>query len=337
MNLIRTFEQLKNHSLDNCDQFWYYVLLINPRDISPAGKIVFDNLKIFHLDSGDECQYFIPGFLNTGKGIFANILAFFNTEYSIIKIQNFGDVQFNDQYFVEFYKELEKRNNVGWRYSGECELLLFNLSVGNKIKLNNFVSYNLDDIARNKRSISEFIRLTINVGKDATDQASAKRILDEKFYELIMPDLEKMLTGFYEKGWDNLCRNGFEDDKYLFISYSSKDFRMVSDIRNRLLSANVSCWMAPFDIPQGSNYALIIEHAIKHAHKFVLMLSKSAVDSVWVGKELKRAIARFQVDSSEKICVVWINGIFKLDDTPFALPLEDIQINIDLSNNQLHD
>jgi hypothetical protein len=91
--------------------------------------------------------------------------------------------------------------------------------------------------------------------------------------------------------------------------------------------------MAPFDIPPGSNYALIIEHAIKHAQKFVLMLSKSAVNSVWVGKELKRAIARFQVESSERICIVWLNGFFKLEDTPLALPLEDIQISIDLMNN----
>jgi hypothetical protein len=331
--MIRTFEELKEYSLYDCDQFWYYVILLNPRDLSPAGQSVFENMKIFHLDSGDECQYFIPGFLNTGRGLFTNILSFFKTEYSIIRIPNFGDVQFNDQYFVEFYKELEKRNNVGWRYSGECELLLFNLSMGNKIKLNNFVSYNLDDIARNKRSISEFIRLTINVGKDAKDQDSAKHILDEKFYELIIPDSEKLLTSVYEKGWDTLCHRGFRDDAYLFISYSSKDFRMVSEIRNRLLAANISCWMAPFDIPPGSNYALIIEHAIKHAQKFVLMLSKSAVNSVWVGKELKRAIARFQVESSERICIVWLNGFFKLEDTPLALPLEDIQISIDLMNN----
>ena len=333
MNLIRTFEQLKNYSLNDCKQFWYYVILVNPRDISPAGKTVFENLRIFHLDSGEECQYFIPGFLNTGKGIFSKILSFFQGEYKLIGIPGFGEIQFNDDYFVEFYKELEERNNIGWRYSGECELLLFNLSMGDKIKLNDFVSYNLDDIVRNKRNVSEFMRLTINVGEDATDQSSAKRILDEKFYEMIMPDATDLYGDVHEKGWGALYQRGFRDNAYMFISYSSKDFRIVSEIRKKLCASHIPCWMAPFDIPQGSNYALIIEHAIKHAQKFVLMLSKSAVDSVWVGKELKRAIARFQLESPDKICVVWLNGVFQLADTPFALPLEDIQTNIDLANN----
>jgi hypothetical protein len=171
------------------------------------------------------------------------------------------------------------------------------------------------------------------VGKDATDQTTAKLILDEKFYELIMPDSIELLGDLYEKGWNTLRQNGFKDNSYLFISYSSKDYRKVSKIRNSLCAENIPCWMAPFDIPPGCNYALIIEHAIKHSQKFVHMLSESAVNSVWVGKELKRAISRFQLASPEKICIVWLNGKFELADTPFALPLEDIQISIDLASN----
>jgi len=334
MNLIQTFDQLKDYSLYDCEQFWYYVILINPQDMTEAGKAVFRNLNIFHLDSGEECQYFIPGFLNTGKGIFTEIMSLFSLQNRPIDVPGFGKLNFNDRNFVGFYKELEGRNSIGWRYSGECELLLFNLSSGNKIKLNDFVSYNLDDIIRNKRNVSEFIRATINVGKDATDQIKAKQILDEKFYDMIMPEVMEQDSTIYEKGWDTLKSKGFKDDSYLFISYSSKDFPIVSKIRGNLLSSGIPCWMAPFDIPQGCNYSLIIEHAIKHSQKFVLMLSKSAVESVWVGKELKRAIARFQANDPEKICVVWLNGIFELRDTPFALPLEDVQIKgINLDSN----
>jgi len=88
--------------------------------------------------------------------------------------------------------------------------------------------------------------------------------------------------------------------------------------------------MAPYDIPSGSNYAWVIEHAIKHAKKFVLLLSPSAAQSVWVGKELKRAISRHQKESPEKLCAAWLYEPFPLQDTPLALPLEDIQIQVDL-------
>ena len=91
--------------------------------------------------------------------------------------------------------------------------------------------------------------------------------------------------------------------------------------------------MAPYDIPSGLNYALVIEHAILHAGRFVLMLSPSAAQSVWVGKELKRAIARFQLEAPEKICVAWLDRPFQLVGTPMALPLEDIQTVIQIRNN----
>ena len=70
--------------------------------------------------------------------------------------------------------------------------------------------------------------------------------------------------------------------------------------------------------------------AIKHAKKFVLLLSPSAAQSVWVGKELKRAISRHQKESPEKLCAAWLYEPFPLQDTPLALPLEDIQIQVDL-------
>ena len=91
--------------------------------------------------------------------------------------------------------------------------------------------------------------------------------------------------------------------------------------------------MAPFDIPSGTNYAYIIEHALQKADKFILMLSENSLNSVWVGKELKRAINLFQLESAEKLCITWLNKPFPLRGTPFALPLEDVQIDCVLKNN----
>lgn len=337
MNPIKTFEELRRFNLTNCEQYWYYVIILNPKDITKAGQAVLDNLNIFHLDSGNSCHYFIPGFENTGSGLFSGLLnPFDRMRGNVIDIPGFGGLKFFEEEFVRFYQELEMHTRAGytgWRYSGECELLIFNVTKDGQIELSDFASYNLDDIVRNGRKVSEFIRTTINVGKDASDQVKAKCILDEKFYEMIMPDKETTCTAEYQKGWDILQQKGFADSNYYFISYSTKDFNIVSEIRKRLCDHGISCWMAPYDIPGGTNYAWIIEHAIQHAGKFVLMLSENSAESVWVGKELKRAISLFQQKSPEKLCVVWLHHIFPLSSTPLALPLEDVQINVDLGGN----
>ncbi len=328
MNLVLSIDQLKDCRVK--DQFWYYVILMNPRDLSPAGRTMIDNFNIFHVDSGSECDFFVPGYKKSTNNSFLDLLR--NRDVDNIHIGGYGNIKFSDYDFVHFYKEIERLNNMGWRYSGECELLLFNIGNDEKIILSNFASYNLDDIVRNHRNIYEFIRAAIYVGKDAKDRVSAKRVLDTKFYELIMP-METESFSHFEKAWGALNDKGFAENSYYFISYSSKDFKFVSEVRSKLCDADIPCWMAPYDIPQGTNYALIIEHAIKHAKRFVLMLSKSATESVWVLKELLRAIDRFQLEAPEKICVVWVNGQFPIQDTPFALPLEDIQITVDMQSN----
>jgi len=332
MNAIRSISELKQVYLSRYRQFWYYVILVNPREPGRAGDALLKNLNMFHLDSGEECHYFMPGFENTGTGLLRGFSALLRPGDKF-DIPGYGKVLFSDSAFVESFREIENANRIGWRYSGECELLLFNLHEGSLALLDDFASYNLDDIVRNGRTITEFIRTTINVGKDTDDPVRAKQIIDEKYYEMIMPDRNSAAYGRYEMGWELLRQNGFQDNAYTFISYSSRDFRIVSEIRMHLRRSGHPCWMAPYDIPAGTNYAWIIEHAIKHAGQFALMLSRSAAESVWVGKELKRAIARFQREAPEKINVVWLNGTFPLQDSPLALPLEDIQISGDLQND----
>ena len=329
MNAIKRIDELRYMNLKNSCQYWYYVILVNPHDVTAAAQALFDNLNIFHLDSGKECHYFIPGFENTGTGLLRGLFSF-ATGYGYIRIPQFGNLRFYEREFVESYRMLENCSKSGWRYSGGCELLLFNMNEQGTIQFEDFASYNLDDIVRNGRNISEFIRTTIYVGRDAIDQTNAKYLVDEKFYEMIMPDKETVLTASYKDAWKVLRNIGFDDDAYYFISYSTKDYAFVSAIRNELRRFGVQCWMAPWDIPNGFNYAWIIEHAIQHAGKFVLMLSENAVNSVWVGKELKRAISLFQKDNPEKLLVVWLERRFSLENTSFSLPLEDIQANIEL-------
>ena len=78
--------------------------------------------------------------------------------------------------------------------------------------------------------------------------------------------------------------------KEVFISYSSNDLAQAETVRNVLEKNGLSCWMAPRDIPGGSNYTKEIPIAIRNCKVFVLILSKSAQGSHWVLKELDSAV-----------------------------------------------
>lgn len=78
--------------------------------------------------------------------------------------------------------------------------------------------------------------------------------------------------------------------KQVFISYSTKDQPQAEAVRNVIEQNGITCWMAPRDIPGGSNYTKEIPHAIRDCQAFVLMLSQNAQNSPWVLKELDRAV-----------------------------------------------
>lgn len=78
--------------------------------------------------------------------------------------------------------------------------------------------------------------------------------------------------------------------KEIFISYSTIDSAQAETVRNVLEKNGISCWMAPRDIPGGSNYTSVIPPAIRNCKVFVLILSKNAQSSHWVLKELDAAV-----------------------------------------------
>lgn len=78
--------------------------------------------------------------------------------------------------------------------------------------------------------------------------------------------------------------------KEVFISYSTVDAVQAETVRNVLEKNGLSCWMAPRDIPGGSNYTKEIPIAIRNCKVFVLILSKNAQSSRWVLKELDSAV-----------------------------------------------
>lgn len=76
----------------------------------------------------------------------------------------------------------------------------------------------------------------------------------------------------------------------IFISYKSEEKTQMNKMLSILENAGFECWVAPRDIPIGSNYASEIPAAIDCCPVFILLLSEKAQASPWISKELSLAI-----------------------------------------------
>lgn len=80
-------------------------------------------------------------------------------------------------------------------------------------------------------------------------------------------------------------------NQYVFISYSTKDDEYVNQIVETLKYNNINYWLASECIPIGSSYAREIPKAIAECAVFLLVVSKSSQESIWVEKELDTAVS----------------------------------------------
>ena len=91
----------------------------------------------------------------------------------------------------------------------------------------------------------------------------------------------------------------------IFISYSSKQKSIADGVCHYLEENGFKCWMAPRDIPIGSEYGDLIEEAIKACKAIVLVFSEAASISKWVKGEINVAFSEdkpilpFRVDETE--------------------------------------
>lgn len=91
----------------------------------------------------------------------------------------------------------------------------------------------------------------------------------------------------------------------VFISYSSQDKEAAQAICHTLEQNEIRCWMAPRDIPPGSEYGDLIDEAIKSSTIVVVLFSETAATSLWVKGELNIAF------EEQKVIIP-----FRLDKTP---------------------
>lgn len=114
-------------------------------------------------------------------------------------------------------------------------------------------------------------------------------------------------------------------EKSVFVSYSSKDIKLVKQIVEVLRQMGITYWKAPEMIPAGSSYAREIPRAIRECEIFLLVLSKQSQASIWVEKEIdnainhRKVIVPIQIDE-EPLCEMFrfylnnIQTIFYKDD-----------------------
>ena len=76
----------------------------------------------------------------------------------------------------------------------------------------------------------------------------------------------------------------------VFISYKSEESADAIWLEQVLEKNGISCWIAPDNIPGGSNYGYEIPKAIESCKIFVLVLSDKAQKSMWISKEVNMAL-----------------------------------------------
>ncbi len=80
--------------------------------------------------------------------------------------------------------------------------------------------------------------------------------------------------------------------EYIFISYSTQNTAQAVEVLEALEKNNNHCFYAPRDIKPGTGYAGEIIRAIERCSTFILILTKAAVESVQVLREINAAVSR---------------------------------------------
>lgn len=98
---------------------------------------------------------------------------------------------------------------------------------------------------------------------------------------------------------------------YAFISYSTKNQSAADAMRTLFKKHNIDTWMAPYDIPAGSEYAEVLYDALSECSCLVLMLTDVSQNSQWVRKEVNVAITNGKTIIPVKLEDVELNSMMK--------------------------
>lgn len=98
---------------------------------------------------------------------------------------------------------------------------------------------------------------------------------------------------------------------YAFISYSTKNQSAADAMRALFKKHDIDTWMAPYDIPAGSEYAEVLYDALSGCSCLVLMLTDVSQNSQWVRKEVNIAITNGKTIIPVKLEDIELNSMMK--------------------------
>ena len=81
----------------------------------------------------------------------------------------------------------------------------------------------------------------------------------------------------------------------VFISHATADRAAAREVCDAIEATGVRCWMAPRDIPPGAVWSACISEAIAGSRLFLVLVSRHAIRSPEVARELERGAARRQI------------------------------------------
>lgn len=99
---------------------------------------------------------------------------------------------------------------------------------------------------------------------------------------------------------------------YVFISYSSKNQAEADAMRDLFRRNGIDTWMAPYNIPAGSEYAEVLYEALAKCSCLVLLLTNNSQNSAWVKKEVNIAVSNGKTVIPVKLEDVELNSSMKL-------------------------
>lgn len=111
--------------------------------------------------------------------------------------------------------------------------------------------------------------------------------------------------------------------KELFLSHSSLNLPTAIRIADTLRNHGVPVWFSPTNIMTAQQWHDEIGNALKRCDWFMVLLSRDAVDSIWVKRELHYALRHNQFDNHIMPVVIedcnyeelsWTLGMFQMVD-----------------------
>ncbi|MBR6022870.1 MAG: toll/interleukin-1 receptor domain-containing protein [Kiritimatiellae bacterium] len=323
--------------LERSPKDWCLVAIHDSENPTRAGRQLEQLLDDLDDDSGDYFDFFLPGYEEASHEYVVGY-ALLPGEHPARWRDRTGN--FDHRLFRDFVMGIEHLPHNRWRYNGDCSFLLFQTFRRPGVHPDSFwhlefvADYNLDDIVLNGQSVNQFLRrMCIKMETiGGCDVSTVKNGLDEVYRELIMPPENRTPEQELRlrEGTSRLLQSHPERE-YVFVSYSTRDRERALTIRKHLESEGMPCWMAPRDIPAGSNYAYVIERAISGCGIFLVLVSPESVKSVWVNKEVLYSLGKLQQEG--RFHAAWLDAPFDLESTQsgMAFALQDVQIDDRLS------